>query len=229
MRPPIRRILSLLLAGSAAASHAEMKREAFGQTPDGQPVEIFTLTNSHGLRTRLTTWGASLVEMSVPDKSGKLADVTLGFDSPEPYLKPHPFFGAIAGRYANRIALGKFTLDGKAYTLATNNGANHLHGGPKGFDKRNWKGEPAGANAVRFTYVSPDGEEGYPGTLTATVTYTLTDSDGLQLDYAATTDKPTVVNLTNHAYWNLAGDGDILGHELRIDADKYTVVDSGSI
>jgi aldose 1-epimerase len=167
--------------------------------------------------------------MSVPDRSGKLADVTFGFDTLEPYLKPNPFFGVIAGRYANRIALGKFTLDGKPCALTTNDGRNHLHGGRRGFDKRNWKAEAAGASAVRFTYTSPDGEEGYPGTLQASVVYTLTESDGLQLDYTATTDKPTVVNLTSHAYWNLAGEGDTLGHEMRIDADRYTVVDAESI
>ena len=229
MQSPIRCLLPLLFVAMTAATHADMKREVFGHTSDGEPVEIFTLTNAHGLRARVMTWGASLVEMSVPDATGKLNDVTLGFDTLESYLKPNPFFGVIAGRYANRIALGKFTLDGKEYTLSTNDGRNHLHGGKRGFDKRNWKREAAGPNAVRFTYLSPDGEEGYPGTLQASVVYTLTDGDGLQLEYRATTDKPTVVNLTNHAYWNLAGEGDILDHDIRIDADRYTVVDGESI
>lgn len=213
-----------------------MTRETWGQTAEGAKVEIFTLTNAHGLRARLLTWGASIVEMSVPDRDGRLADVTLGFDSAATYLAPNPFFGAIAGRFANRIARGKFTLDGHEYTLATNNGANHLHGGVRGFDKRNWAGEPAGANAVRFRYTSPDGEEGYPGTLQVAVTYTLTDEDELQLDYEATTDKPTVLNLTNHAFWNLSGHRgatlvavDIRTHELRIPASHYTVVDAESI
>jgi aldose 1-epimerase len=214
---------------TAASSFAQMTRTPFATTPDGQKVEAFTLTNKNGLRARVITWGATLVEMSVPDRKGVLADVTLGFDEPERYLGAHPFFGCIAGRYANRIALGKFTLDGTTYTLATNNGRNHLHGGPRGFDKRNWTAEPAGANAVRFTYVSADGEEGYPGTLTASVTYTLTDSDELSLKYTATTDKPTVINLTNHAYWNLAGEGNVLEHTLLLRADRYTVVDDGSI
>ena len=208
---------------------ADVKHEAWGKTADGESVEIFTLTNPHGLRARVMTRGAALVEMSVPDRDGKFADVTLGFDTLAPYLAPNPFFGAIAGRYANRIAKGKFTLDGHDYTLATNNGANHLHGGVRGFDKHNWSAEPVGANAVRFRYTSADGEEGYPGTLRVAVTYTLTEKDELRLDYEATTDKATVVNLTNHAYWNLAGRGDILAHELRIAASRFTAVDEESI
>ncbi len=206
-----------------------MKCEEFGQTPDGKAVEIFTLINSNGVRARVMTWGASLIEMSVPDRGGQLADVTLGFDTCDPYLRPHPFFGAVVGRFANRIALGIFTLDEKIYTLPANDGRNHLHGGARGFDKRNWKAEAQGTNHVRFTYASPDGEEGYPGTLIASVTYTLTDSNALQLDYTATTDKPTILNLTNHAYWNLGRDDDILGHELRINGDRYAVVDGESI
>ena len=207
----------------------DVPHETWGKAATGESVEIFTLTNSHGLRARVKTWGAAIVEMSVPDKAGKLADVTLGFDSLAPYLAPNPFFGAIAGRFANRIALAKFTLDGHEYTLATNNGRNHLHGGTRGFDKRNWPGETVGANAVRFRYTSPDGEEGYPGTLQVSVTYTLTEQDELRLDYEATTDKATIVNLTNHAYWNLAGRGDILAHELHIPANRFTVVDEESI
>jgi len=202
-----------------------VKHEAWGKDPDGKTVEVYALANAHGLRARVMTWGAQLIEMTVPDRAGKLADVTLGYDTLEPYLQPHPFFGSIAGRFANRIALGRFTLDGHTYTLATNDGANHLHGGKRGFDKRNWAAKVTGENAVRFTYVSPDGEEGYPGRLTTSVTYTLTEANELRLDYTATTDAPTVVNLTNHAYWNLDGSADVHAHELRLAASKYTVVE----
>lgn len=213
---------------AAAPVFAEVKQLDPITTPDGQKVAVFAINGPHS-EARFVTWGASLMEMKVPDRDGKLADVTLGFDEPARYLEPHPFFGAVAGRYANRIALGKFTLDGKSHQLATNNGRNHLHGGPTGFDKRNFTGEILGTNAVRFTYVSADGEEGYPGKLTTTVTYSLTDRDELRIDYAATTDAPTVVNLTNHTYWNLSGESDIFAHELQVDADKYTVVDQESI
>jgi len=213
------------LVWSAFAADAP-PREVWGKTPDGEPVEVFTLTNAHGLRARVMTWGAALVEMQVPDRGGKLGEVTLGFDALEPWLKPNPFFGCVAGRYANRIAKGRFTLDGREHVLAVNNGPNHLHGGKRGFDKRNWQASPVGPNAVRFSYLSEDGEEGYPGTLTARVTYTLTEEDSLRLDYDAVTDKPTVVNLTNHTYWNLAGAGNVLGHELRLAADRYCVPDA---
>ncbi len=224
--PLILFILAFILVASAPA---EMKREIWGLNEAGDKIEIFTLTNVHGLRARVINWGATLVEMTVPDRDGKFADVTLGFDSMEPYLQPHPCFGCIAGRYANRIAFGKFSLDGKAYQLATNNGVNHLHGGVRGFDKRLWRGEQAGPSGVRLTYVSAGGEEGYPGTLTATVNYTLTDADELRIDYSATTDAPTVLNLTNHAYWNLGDSADVLGHTLRLNASRYTAVDAGSI
>ncbi|HEV7401488.1 MAG TPA: aldose epimerase family protein [Chthoniobacteraceae bacterium] len=217
-------LLSLALAG---ANGAVEKAAAF-QTADG-PVDVFTLTNAHGLRARVLTWGATLVSMSAPDRDGKLADVTLGFDDLERYTKPHPFFGSIAGRYANRIGQGRFELDGHTYTLAKNNGANHLHGGVRGFDKRIWKAEPQGDDAVRLTYTSVDGEEGYPGTLRVAVTYQLTAADGLSISYEATTDKATVLNLTNHTYWNLAGSGDVLGHELRLNAAHVTAVDPGLI
>jgi aldose 1-epimerase len=165
--------------------------------------------------------------MHVPDRTGRLGDVTLGFDNLQSYLDGHPYFGATVGRYANRIAQGRFTLDGRTYVLATNDGPNHLHGGVRGFDKVIWRAEVlAGTGAaVRFTYTSPDGEEGYPGTLTAAVTYTLTEDNELRLDYLATTSQATVVNLTNHAYWNLAGTGNILDHVLQIAADRYTPVD----
>ncbi|MEO6739174.1 MAG: aldose epimerase family protein, partial [Chthoniobacteraceae bacterium] len=206
--------------------------QEWGRTKDGEIVNSYRLMNSHGMKAHIISWGATLAGLEVPDRNGKSADVTLGFDSLAGYLGSHPFFGVIAGRYANRIAKGKFTLDGKEYTLATNNGANHLHGGIKGFDKKNWRGKlELGETKVSFFLTSPDGDEGYPGTLTAMVTYTLTDDDTLRIDYEATTDKPTVLNLTNHAYWNLAGagEGDILGHELTLHASKFTPVDDGSI
>ena len=214
----------------AVKNNPNVQMEIFGKTADGETVEIFTLTNSHRLTAKVTTWGAGLVAMLVPDRQGALADVTLGFDKLDSYLAGHPHFGVTTGRFANRIAKGKFTLDGTTYTLAINNGVNHLHGGLKGFDKRNWKASAEG-HAVRFTYTSPDGEEGYPGTLQIAVTYTLTDANELRLDYEATTDKPTVLNLTNHAYWNLAGAGvgDILGHELTLHSKQYLAVDDGSI
>ena len=207
----------------------EPQRQIAARTADGVEVESFTLKNKAGLTAKIISWGATLIEMSVPDRAGKFADVTLGFDEVTRYLAPHPFFGSIAGRYANRIAKGKFTLDGQTFTLATNNGPNHLHGGLRGFDKRIWKAEVLGAAAARFTYTSPDGEEGYPGTLKVAVTYTLTERNELRLDYEATTDKPTVVNLTNHTYWNLAGFGNVLGHELTVYASRFTAVDSDLI
>ena len=205
------------------------KPESAGLTPEGQALEIHTLKNAHGLEARVLNWGATLVKMSVPDRAGKFADVTLGFDDPKRYLSPHPFFGSIAGRYANRIAKGQFALDGNTFELAKNNGPNHLHGGTRGFDKRIWKVEQSSPASARFSYVSPDGEEGYPGTLSVSVTYTLTDKDELRLEYEARTDKPTVLNLTNHTYWNLAGTGDVLGHILQLHASRYTVVDPGLI
>ena len=195
-------------------------------------MDAFILTNRQGLRAKLTNWGACLVEMHTPDRNGTLADITLGFDTLAPYLVKHPHFGVTTGRFANRIALGKFTLDGITHQLAINNGPNHLHGGPTGFHARVWKAEPtASGNGVRISHVSADGEEGFPGTLTVAVTYTLTDDDELRLDYEATTDKPTVLNLTNHAYWNLAGacEGDILGHEVTLNASRFIPVDDAGI
>jgi aldose 1-epimerase len=209
---------------------ARVKKEAFGKTPEGVVVDLYTLTNTSGVTAKIMTYGAILTELDVPDRAGKMGDVVLGFDHLKDYLAGHPYFGATVGRVANRIAKGKFTLDGKEYTLAVNNKPNALHGGLKGFDKVVWKAQPVttpdGA-AVKFTYVSKDGEEGYPGTLTATVVYTLTNENALRLDYTATTDKATPVNLTNHSYFNLAGakSGDILGHELTLAADKYTPAD----
>jgi aldose 1-epimerase len=206
-------------------------KTAFGQTKEGVPVDQYTLTNRRGMVAKVITYGATLTDLIVPDRSGKTVEVVLGYDKLEPYLAGVPYFGATIGRVGNRIAKGRFTLDGKTYQLATNNGPNHLHGGVKGFDKVVWKGEAvpgSGGASVRFSYHSPDGEEGYPGNLDATVTYTLTEDNELRLDYTATTDKATPVNLTNHSYFNLAGDGsgDILGHVLMIAADYYTPVDA---
>jgi aldose 1-epimerase len=209
---------------------ASVKKEAFGKTDDGAEVDLYTLTNPAGMTAKVMTYGATLTELDVPDRDGKTGDVVLGFDNLKDYLAGHPYFGSTVGRVANRVARGRFTLDGKEYELATNNGPNALHGGVKGFDKVVWKAEPATAPdraAVKFTYVSKDGEEGYPGKMTATVTYTLTADNELRLEYEARADKPTPVNLTNHTYFNLAGtkSGDILGHELTIFADKYTPAD----
>jgi aldose 1-epimerase len=208
------------------------KKDTFGTLPDGREVHIFTLTNSHGITARIMNYGATVVSLEVPDRDGKTADIVLGRDSLEGYLKASPYFGSIVGRYGNRIAKGKFTLDENEYTLAVNNGENHLHGGLKGFDKRLWTAELlTGAVGLRLTYVSQDGEEGYPGRLTATVIYELTDKNELKINYTAETDKPTPVNLTHHGYFNLSGQGtgDILGLELMLNADHFTPVDEGLI
>jgi len=209
--------------------------DPFGQTQDGQEVFLYTLTNSKGLRARITNFGATLVSIHVPDRDGSLGDVVLGFDSLEGYLGQTAYLGATVGRYANRIGGAKFSLDGAEYVLAANNGPNHLHGGTRGFDKVVWQTLEAVAAEdeawVKMTYLSPDGEEGYPGNLQCTVTYTLTNADELRLSYEGETDKKTVVNLTNHSYWNLAGQGqgDILGHELMLDAERFTLIDQGLI
>jgi len=212
---------------SDPATVKTVKKEAFGRTADGQPVEMFTLTGPSGVEVRAITYGAIVTSIRVPDRRGTLADVALGFDTLAGYLTEHPFFGAVVGRYGNRIANARFVLDGRTYQLAANNGPNHLHGGTRGFDKYVWTAAPiAGANGVAFTRTSPDGEEGYPGTLTVRVAYTLTDANALMIDYQATTDKATPVNLTQHTYFNLAGHdaGTILDHELTIDADRFTPV-----
>lgn len=209
-----------------------IRKEDFGKLADGRNVGIFTLINANGIKARLMTLGAAIVSLETPDKDGNMADITLGFDTPGEYAEKSPYFGCIAGRYANRIDKGRFTLDGVDYQLATNNGENHLHGGLIGFDKVIWDGEITEAgDAVEFSYVSADGEEGYPGTLSVSVEYKLTNGDELIISYKATTDKATVVNLTNHAYWNLGGhdSGEILGHVLEINADKYTVVTEDGI
>jgi aldose 1-epimerase len=202
----------------------------FGKMPDGTPVSQFTLTNSAGLTMKVINYGGIITNLIVPDRNGKLEDVVLGYDSLSDYLKESPYFGALIGRYGNRIAKGKFTLDGKTYSLAQNNGPNNLHGGPNGFDKRVWNIEPYQVDngaAIKLTYLSKDLEEGYPGNLNAEVIYHLTDSNELKIDYKATTDKKTVVNLTQHTYFNLSGNTktDILGHELFIAADKFVPVD----
>jgi len=211
---------------------ASIAKTNFGKLPDGRAVELYTLSNAKGAVCKITTYGAVLTEVHVPDRSGKPKNVVLGFDTLEAYANRRTFYGATVGRYANRIAGGKFTIDGTTYALATNNNPNHLHGGNKGFDRVLWKGEPIevkGGAAVKLSYLSPDGEEGYPGNLNVSVTYTLTDDNELRIDYEATTDKATVVNLTNHSYWNLAGDGDILGHELMLTAANYTPFDKNLV
>ena len=216
-------------------SAMSVTREAFGTTPGGESVDLFTLTNSQGLKATVITYGGILRTLEVPDRDGNLADITLGFDTLEEWIEKNgPYMGALIGRYGNRIAEGQFTLDGTTYTLATNDGANHLHGGMRGYDKVVWQGEAIetdGAVGVRLHYLSTDGEEGYPGNLDITVTYLLTDANELKIQYSATTDKATPVNLTNHAYYNLAGQGtgDILGHLVTVNADHYTPVDAGLI
>jgi aldose 1-epimerase len=215
--------------GKEAVSEGTVRREPFGTTPDGQSVELITLTNAHGMELRVMTRGATITHLRVPDRSGALGDVVLGYDSLAGYLASSPYFGAVVGRYGNRIARGRFSLGGQTYALATNNGPNHLHGGVQGFDKVIWSAETFerdSARGVTFRYVSRDGEEGYPGTLTAALTYTLTDANEVDIAYEAATDKATPVNLTQHSYFNLAGSGDILGHELMLAADRFTPVDS---
>ena len=216
-------------AGGAAASKRGVTREAFGKTTNGIPVEIYTLTNANGIELRAMTYGAIITGLKVPDRSGHIGDIVLGFDTIDGYLKDASYFGGLIGRYGNRIAKGQFTLGGTTFTLATNNGPNHLHGGVKGFHKVLWNALQAEATegvSVTFNRASPDGEEGYPGNLQVSVRYLLTDKNELAIDYRATTDKATPVNLTQHSYFNLAADsGDILGHELMLNASRYTPVD----
>jgi aldose 1-epimerase len=231
-------LLGLLVLPEAATPQAKggdkvkrkIEQSLFGQTADGTSVDQYVLTNASGMKAKVITYGAIITELHVPDRDGKLGDVVLGFDDLKGYLEGHPYFGAVVGRVANRIAKGKFTLDDKEYTLAVNNGPNALHGGKKGFDKVVWRcesffGDPG--VGLRFTYVSRDGEEGYPGDLSTTMTYTLTDKNELKIDYESTTDKATPVNLSNHSYFNLAGPaaGTILDHEMMLAADQYTPVD----
>ena len=224
--------LLVVLPGQAMSQQSlSVSRAPFGTLPDGRAVELFTLTNAHGIEIRAMTYGAIITTIYTPDRNGHRDDIVLGFDSVAGYLSGSPYFGAVVGRYANRIAGGHFTLDGVTYTLARNNGPNSLHGGLRGFDKVLWSAEPVrrdSAVGVRLRYTSPDGEEGYPGTLQVQVTYTLTAHDELIVDYDATTDKATPLNLSQHTYWNLHGhgQGDILDHVLSLDASRYTPVDS---
>ena len=210
---------------------ARIQRQPFGKTPDQKVIDLYTLTNAHGVEARITNYGGILVSLKAPDRNGKLADVVLGFDAPEGYLKNNtPYFGAVIGRYGNRIAKGRFSLNGREYRLALNNGENHLHGGIKGFDKVVWGArEVKRGPALALNYVSKDGEEGYPGNLSVSVVYTLTDNNELKIEYSATADKATILNLTNHTYFNLAGEGSILNHEVMINADRFTPVDQGLI
>jgi aldose 1-epimerase len=224
------------LAAGAGVSRGgagmDIERQAFGRTSDGAAVEMYTLTNDRGLRARIMTYGATLVSLEVPDRTGSAADIVLGYESLDGYIKNSPYFGSIVGRYGNRIAGARFELDGATYKLAANNGKNHLHGGIKGFDRVVWKAEPVRerhAVGIKLSYLSRDGEEGYPGSLSVAVIYFLSDDNELKISYEATTDKATPVNLTHHSYFNLAGEGDVLGHELMINADAYTPVDAGLI
>ncbi|HSB53418.1 MAG TPA: aldose epimerase family protein, partial [Gemmatimonadales bacterium] len=219
-------------AGNAEGRH--LVRQPFGTAPDGQAVELVTLSNGRGMEVRVMTYGAIIVSLKAPDRNGMPGDVVLGYDSLTGYLRESPYFGAVVGRYGNRIAKGRFSLKGIEYRLAVNNGPNHLHGGVRGFDKVVWTAEPFENQrgvGVNLTYTSPDGEEGYPGTLRARVTYTLTDRNEILIDYQATTDKATPVNLTNHSYFNLAGEGsgDVLEHRLQIAADAFLPVDEALI
>jgi aldose 1-epimerase len=233
-------IISFALAGLCAAQgrkqpNHSIDKQAFGQTGDGTAVDLYTLKNATGAEVKITTYGGIVISLRVPDRNGKFDDVVLGYDNLDGYLKNNgPYMGALIGRYANRIAKGTFKLKGVEYHLAVNNGPNHLHGGIKGFDKVVWTAKPlrvANGAALKLTYLSRDGEENYPGNLSATVIYTLTDANELRIDYAATTDKRTVVNLTSHSYFNLAGqgNGDILKHRLVINANRFTPTDAGSI
>lgn len=227
-------VIVLVLAVVNEGKAMPIEKKPFGKTKDGAAVDIYTLTSSGDIKARITNYGAILVSLEVPDAKGKAENVVLGFDELKGYLDGHPYFGATVGRFANRIAKGKFQLAGKPYTLAVNNGPNHLHGGLKGFDKVVWKAESAdgaGGPSLKLSYKSPDGEEGYPGNLSVEVVYTLTNAGELRIDYTATTDKATPVNLTHHTYFNLAGPraGDILSHELQVNASKYLQVDGDLI
>jgi aldose 1-epimerase len=239
VRPSALAVAAIALAGTAmlAAGAADSERSVhprpFGRTAAGEDVVLYTLRNGRGVQAEITNYGGIVVALRAPDRRGQVADVALGFDRLDQYLERHPYFGAIIGRYGNRIAGGRFSIDEVEYTLARNNGDNHLHGGVRGFDKAVWQADaaPAADGRIVLRYRSRDGEEGYPGNLDTTVTYTLTEESELRIEYEATTDKPTVVNLTNHSYFNLAGHGvgDVLGHEVMIDADRFTPVDAGLI
>jgi aldose 1-epimerase len=227
-------LLAAVIAGCSSQKEAVVSSEkstkiSWGKTPGGESVELYTLKNAGGSEARIMNYGGTVVSLKVPDRSGALGDVVAGLDSFEEYLKPPPYFGAIIGRYGNRIGKARFSLDGMEYMLARNNGENSLHGGLRGFDKRVWTANQLSPQSLELAYLSKDGEEGYPGNLSATVIYTLTNANELKIDYSATTDKDTVVNLTNHSYFNLAGEGDILAHQVMINADRFTPVDKGLI
>lgn len=224
---------ALLASATMASAELKIEKAPFGEV-EGQPVDLYTLTNANGLVMTVTNYGGIVVSLTVPDKAGNLGDIVLGFSAVADYVKNSPYYGCIVGRYGNRIGKAKFSLDGQEYALAANNGENSLHGGVKGFDKVIWAAKEVktdNAVGVELKYLSKDMEEGFPGNLDATVTYWLTNDNEFKIEYAATTDKPTVVNLTHHSYFNLAGEGsgDILGHELTINADTYTPVDQGLI
>jgi aldose 1-epimerase len=228
-------LLLLLVSVAIATAQTGITKESFGKTADGQSVDIYTLTNRHGMKARITNYGGIVVSLTAPDRDGKYADVVLGYNDLDSYLKPpFPYFGALIGRYGNRIAKGRFTLNGVEYKLAVNNGENSLHGGLKGFDKVVWTASEvrsAAGPALDLKYLSKDGEEGYPGNLSVDVVYTLTNNDELKIDYRATTDKDTVLNLTHHGYFNLAGEGngDILNHRLVLKANRFLPTDAGAI
>lgn len=225
---------SFVWTGMAMSKTGSVKKTSFGKTPEGRQVDLYTLKNQKGVEVAITNFGGIVVSVKVPDRRGNIADVVLGYDSLDGYVNDKSYFGAIVGRYGNRIAHGQFSLDGVTYKLAKNNGENSLHGGIKGFNKAVWDAKEITSKdgpSLQLNYLSKDGEEGYPGNLKVQVTYTLTDANELRIDYSATTDKKTVLNLTNHSYFNLAGQGtgDILGHEMLIQADRFTPVDAGLI
>jgi len=211
------------------AATPRLVREVYARDTKDRAVERFTMVNANAMQVSILSYGGIVQNLHVPDRKGKFADVATGFDSYDGYVKANSYFGAICGRYANRIGEGKFKLNGVAYQLARNRNGHHLHGGNEGFNQKIWSARQTGPLAVELTYVSPDGEENYPGKLTTKVTYTLTDDNALRIDYEASTDKDTILNLTNHAYFNLSGEGDILGHELRLKASRFTPVDSALI
>lgn len=211
-----------------------LEQTEFGKTKQGEAISLYTLANDRGTILKMTDFGAILVAFEIADRNGISANINLGFDHLDDYLSGHPFFGATVGRYCNRIAKGSFSLEDKTYSLATNNGPNHLHGGITGFDKHVWQAEPvqnADGVGLRFTRTSPDGEEGYPGTMDVAALYFLANDDSLRIEFTATTDHPTPINLTNHCYWNLAGahTGSVHEHQVMIAADQYLEVDEGSI
>ncbi len=221
---------TILMATLTLHAQPHVTHSAWGKMADGSPVNLYTMTNSHHIAVSVMTYGGIITQIKTPDRTGALADIVLGFDSLDGYLNHNgPFFGAMIGRYANRIGHARFKLNGVEYNVDKNDGANSLHGGAHGFDKHNWTGRELPDGGIEMTYVSKNGEEGYPGTLKAVVTYHLTDANELRLEYSATTDKPTVVNLTNHSYFNLKGSGDILGHLVALNADRFTPVDAGLI